>query len=47
MFFDVLLANVPRFQAKFDVFNALTLMDNNLFLADLKVSFPPNSRLEM
>lgn len=25
-------------QAKFDVFNALTLMDNNLFLGELKVS---------
>ena len=24
-------------QAKFDVFNALTLMDNSLFLGDLKV----------
>lgn len=31
-------------QAKFDVFNALTLMDNNLFLSDLKVRPPPLSR---
>jgi glycylpeptide N-tetradecanoyltransferase len=27
-------------QAKFDVFNALTLMDNPLFLQDLKVTPP-------
>lgn len=27
-------------QAKFDVFNALTLMDNSLFLQDLKVTWP-------
>lgn len=27
-------------QAKFDVFNALTLMDNALFLQDLKVMWP-------
>ena len=27
-------------QAKFDVFNALTLMDNPLFLKELKVSVP-------
>jgi glycylpeptide N-tetradecanoyltransferase len=27
-------------QAKFDVFNALTLMDNTLFLQDLKVTRP-------
>ena len=27
-------------QAKFDVFNALTLMDNTLFLQDLKVTWP-------
>ena len=26
-----------REQMKFDVFNALTLQDNNLFLSDLKV----------
>jgi glycylpeptide N-tetradecanoyltransferase len=27
-------------QAKFDVFNALTLMDNPMFLQDLKVTWP-------
>jgi glycylpeptide N-tetradecanoyltransferase len=27
-------------QAKFDVFNALTLMDNSLFLQELKVKWP-------
>jgi glycylpeptide N-tetradecanoyltransferase len=27
-------------QAKFDVFNALTLMDNALFLQELKVMWP-------
>ena len=27
-------------QAKFDVFNALTLMDNPLFLQELKVTWP-------
>ncbi len=27
-------------QAKFDVFNALTLMDNQMFLQDLKVTWP-------
>ena len=27
-------------QAKFDVFNALTLMDNPMFLQDLKVTLP-------
>lgn len=31
-------SHLPLLQAKFDVFNALTLMDNNLFLSDLKVS---------
>ncbi len=30
-------------QAKFDVFNALTLMDNPLFLQDLKVMWPYRS----
>lgn len=30
-------------QAKFDVFNALTLMDNLLFLQDLKVMWPYRS----
>jgi len=30
-------------QAKFDVFNALTLMDNNEFLQDLKVTCVPTS----
>lgn len=27
-------------QAKFDVFNALTLLDNPMFLQDLKVTWP-------
>lgn len=27
-------------QAKFDVFNALTLLDNPMFLHDLKVTWP-------
>ena len=31
-------------QAKFDVFNALTLMDNALFLQELKVMWPCCSR---
>ena len=30
-------------QAKFDVFNALTLMDNAYFLADLKASVPQSA----
>jgi len=32
-------------QAKFDVFNAMTLMDNDLFLSDLKVRLSKLSRL--
>lgn len=31
-------------QAKFDVFNALTLMDNPMFLQDLKVTWPYRKR---
>jgi len=33
------LSRLICLQAKFDVFNALTLMDNNYFLEDLKVIF--------